>query len=315
MLFLILLFQTDYHQLLIILENSMVPETTLTSFDEWLNTLRDLLRQAEPALLDIFETYAAEAKFGRSFIDSDLKKLPKGSRILEVGAGAMILSCQLTREGYTVTALEPVGEGFSHFTKLRLFILDQASKNSYSPKLLLQPAETMTEKNQYDFAFSVYVMEHVNDVNITINKVAASLKQNSYYRFICPNYSFPYEPHFSIPTFFNKRLTFMLLKNKIKNDVRFPDPIGVWSSLNWISVNQLNNIIKVNTILTIDFNKYVLQNTFDRVIYDEKFSARRSMIIVKLAKILSLMRLDKLLQYIPAGFSPIIDCSITKRAL
>jgi 2-polyprenyl-3-methyl-5-hydroxy-6-metoxy-1,4-benzoquinol methylase len=285
----------------------------LTSFDDWLSVLRKKLLAQAPELLDVFETYASEAKFGRTFIDSDLKQLQPGAEILEVGAGAMLLSCQLVREGFSVTALEPVGEGFSHFTKLRLFITEQALLTNHAPKLMLLPAEEMNVENAFDFAFSIYVMEHVGDIEMTLRKVNTSLKHKAYYRFITPNYTFPYEPHFNIPTFFNKKITEKILRRKIFNDVRFPDPRGVWASLNWISIGKLKKAARVTQGFEINFNRHVLFNTFQRVLFDEQFSARRSPFIVKFAKIMMTLRINNLLKFIPIQMSPIIDCSVIKK--
>lgn len=284
----------------------------LSSFDEWISVLRKRLYAQAPELMEVFETYASEAKFGRMFIDSDLKNLKAGAKVLEVGAGAMLLSCQLVREGFSVTALEPVGEGFSHFTKLRLFVTEQALLTNHAPKLMLLPAEEMNVENTFDFAFSIYVMEHVADIEMTLRKVNASLKQKAYYRFITPNYSFPYEPHFNIPTFFNKKITEKILGRKIFNDIRFPDPRGVWASLNWISVGKLKRAAQVIRGLEINFNKNVLFNTFQRVLFDEHFSARRSPFIVRFAKIMSNSKIDSLLKFIPVQMSPIIDCIVIK---
>lgn len=284
----------------------------LSSFDEWISALRKQLYAQAPELLEVFETYASEAKFGRMFIDSDLKQLQPGAEVLEVGAGAMLLSCQLVREGFSVTALEPVGEGFSHFTKLRLFVTEQALLTNHAPKLMLLPAEEMNVENTFDFAFSIYVMEHVGDIEMTLRKVNASLKQKAYYRFITPNYSFPYEPHFNIPTFLNKKITEKILGRKIFNDVRFPDPRGVWASLNWISIGKLKKAAQVIKGLEINFNKNVLFNTFQRVLFDEHFSARRSPSIVRFAKIMSSLKIDSLLKFIPVQMSPIIDCVVIK---
>lgn len=289
-----------------------MPTSFLSSFEDWINVLRKELQQQAPELMDIFETYASEAKFGRAFIDSDLKRLQPHAEILEIGAGAMLVSCQLVREGFSVTALEPVGEGFSHFTKLRLFVTEQALLTGHAPKLLLLPAEEMHVENTFDFAFSIYVMEHVGNIEMTLRKINTALKPNACYRFITPNYTFPYEPHFNIPTFFNKQTTEKILGWKIFADDRFPDPRGVWVSLNWISVAELKQAAKVIEGLKISFNKKVLFNTFQRVLLDKQFSARRSPFIVNFVKIMSTLKIDHVLKFIPASMSPIIDCTITK---
>lgn len=292
----------------------MTSKTDLTSIEEWLNTLRLHLSQMEPALQDIFETYAAEAKFGRSFIDADLKKLQAGASILEVGAGSMILSCQLAVEGYAVTALEPTGDGFSHFSKLRLIVLEQASKIGNIPKLLLLPAEELVDINQYDFAFSINVMEHVENVECVVDRVADSLHPAGVYHFTCPNYLFPYEPHFNIPTLFSKQLTEFFLKRYIHYSQKMPDPLGTWRSLNWISVSQLSKIARRHQNLSMHFNTAMLGETLVRVTTDDEFASRRSLWMRLLIKIIVCTNLYKLVVYLPAHVQPIIDCSITKLA-
>eukprot|EP00494_Astrolonche_serrata_P011852 UN11950 len=57
-------------------------------------------------------------------------------------------------------------------------------------------------------------MEHVDDVDQVIRNVADSLRHGGTYRFTCPNYFFPYEPHFNIPTLLSKNLTEKLLPKK-----------------------------------------------------------------------------------------------------
>jgi len=290
----------------------LISKANLATIDEWLNTLRIHLSQMEPALQDIFETYAAEAKFGRSFIDADLKKLQVGASILEVGAGSMILSCQLAMEGYAVTALEPTGDGFSHFSKLRLIVLEQASKIGDIPKMLLLPAEELVDKNQYDFAFSINVMEHVENVARVVDRIAESLHPAGVYHFTCPNYLFPYEPHFNIPTLFSKQLTEFFLKRYIHYSQKMPDPLGTWRSLNWISVPQLNKIARQHQNLSMHFNAAMFGETLVRVTTDDDFASRRSLWMRLLIRIIVRANLHKFVMYFPAQVQPIIDCSITK---
>ena len=98
----------------------------LSSIERWLADVRALFIDAAPGLVPLFETYAAEAVFGRSYIALDLERLNPGAKILEVGAGSMLLSCKLVREGFEVTGLEPIGAGFSHFEQMRQMVLERA---------------------------------------------------------------------------------------------------------------------------------------------------------------------------------------------
>jgi 2-polyprenyl-3-methyl-5-hydroxy-6-metoxy-1,4-benzoquinol methylase len=226
-----------------------------------------------------------------------------------VGAGSMILSCQLAMEGFAVTALEPTGDGFSHFSKLRSIVLEQASKIGDMPKMLLLPAEELVDKNQYDFAFSINVMEHVENVACVVDRVAKSLHPAAVYHFTCPNYLFPYEPHFNIPIILNKKITSILFHKTIVSN-GMPDPLGTWSSLNWISTLKLNKIAKENKNFRMKLNKNLISKTIERVLTDVSFANRRpgwmKAILIFIVKI----KCHKLLMLFPAVVQPIIDCEI-----
>lgn len=178
----------------------------------WLLTdMRTCFNDTNPELLDLFDVYAAEAAFGRRYISSDLESLPAGARILEVGAGSLLLSCQLIREGFQVTALEPIGTGFSHFEQIRQIVQSRAATLECLPQGLDLAAEALTASDTFDYVFSINVMEHVENISMVITKIVKSLKPGASYRFTSPNYLFPYEPHFNIPTLFFKRVTEKML--------------------------------------------------------------------------------------------------------
>ncbi len=113
----------------------------------WLAEVRPQFVDSAPGLLPLFDAYSAEALFGRRYIDFDLKRLRPGARVLEVGAGSLLLSCQLIREGFEVTALEPTGEGFSHFDQMRQMVLDKARAHGCCPTILDLPAERLAAVN------------------------------------------------------------------------------------------------------------------------------------------------------------------------
>jgi hypothetical protein len=282
------------------------------SIDNWMSEVRNFINNRNPELNTIAEIYISEAKFGRKFIDDNLNHLPIDAKILEIGAGTLLLSTQLVREGRDVTALEPVSFGFSHFTQLQALVLELAGIHGITPKLLNIQAENLKETSKFDFAFSINVMEHVDNVDSTIKKVTSALKINAPYRFTCPNYFFPYEPHFNIPTFFNKKFTEKLLKNKIYNHPYIADPKGVWESLNWITVGQIKITVISSANLAVIFNKNILGNTFHRLVFDADFSSRRSKLIVKIVKLIVSFKLHRFMQFIPLTIQPIIDCTITK---
>lgn len=278
----------------------------------WLSDVKAHITEVAPEMLPLLDTYSCEALFGRQFIARDLDQFQRGSAILEVGAGCMLLSCQLVREGFNVSALEPIGTGFSHFELLRELIIERAIVHSCMPDIINLPVEKLSVQNHFDYAFSINVMEHVENVELSLSQVGNSLKPKAIYRFTCPNYLFPYEPHFNCLTLFSKRLTEKYLGKKIFLNKLIPDVKGTWESLNWINVAQIRRRIKQLPELCVSFNRNLLIATFDRIVADKEFAKRRSSWICSIIRMLVKLRLHYLTWFIPVLFQPIIDCKITR---
>ena len=283
----------------------------LSFMDEWIADVEACVVKQAPDLLSLFVTYAGEARFGRQYIATDLLCLPHGATLLEVGAGCFLLSCQLVREGYQVTAVEPTGSGFSHFNRMRRLILERAQSLGCLPMVLDIPAERLSERNCFDFAFSINVMEHVEDIGATLASVSAGLKPGGHYRFTCPNYLFPYEPHFNIPTLFSKELTERFFRKRIfTKDIS--DPMGTWKSINWINVRTVSALAKRLPGFKVSFKRTLLASTLERIVLDEEFASRRPKWIRAGISGLVRLRLHYLAASVPALFQPIIDCVMTK---
>jgi hypothetical protein len=282
------------------------------SIEHWIADLRNFFMEIAPSLLPLFDVYSAEALFGRRFIELDLDSLQPGARIIEVGAGSLLLSCQLVREGFDVTALEPTASGFSHFEQLQQIVLQRATILGCNPQVLNLNAEDLSKHNFFDYAFSINVMEHVADVARVIANVGESLAVGASYHFTCPNYLFPYECHFNIPTLFSKQLTQKFLSQKIFSRKDIPDPSGTWESLNWITVAQVRKISKKLPWIRVTFNPLLLVSTLERISSDKNFSNRRSPTIRTLLILFVRLRLHRLLRFMPAIIQPIIDCRVEK---
>jgi SAM-dependent methyltransferase len=290
----------------------MLENESVNTIESWLQLIRSHFIEVKPELLALFDTYAAEARFGRRFIEADLGRLRAGATVLEVGAGSLLLSCQLIREGFEVTALEPIGDGFSHFDQMRQLVLVVAHSQDCCPKILDQPAEELDAINRFDYAFSVNVMEHVGDVACVLGAVGNSLAVGASYRFTCPNYIFPYEPHFNIPILVSKKLTERVWRRKIFGSTTVPDPVGAWRSLNWINVVQVKRIIGGEDGFRVFFNRSMLASTLERIGLDTEFARRRSPVIRIVIMMLVRFRIHYLFNLIPAAMQPVIDCRIEK---
>lgn len=282
--------------------------------DDLLGELRAFVAGRAPHLIGLFTTFAQEARFARAWLTQPLAGLAPGATILEVGAGLMLLSCQLRKEGFRVQALEPVGEGFSAFRELQELVLEFAKEHGIHPQVTNTPAEDLVLSGVFDFAFSINVMEHVGDVPRVIERVGISLKPGRTYAFTCPNYLFPYEPHFGIPTLFSRKWTYAVFRRRIQESSRVTDPEGLWRSLNWISVPAIARACRrvAAPRLTCTFDRSLLAVAFERVVRDAEFSARRSPFIRLLASFLVHTRLHWLAKWVPATIQPIISCRITR---
>ena len=278
----------------------------------WLADVRSFVLDQAPEIVPVLDAYAGEAQYGRSFIAADLARLVPGAHVLELGAGSLLLSCQLAREGFQVTALEPVGPGFSHFDRLRDLVLEFARSRGHAPRLLTMPAEQLDMRGQVDFAFSVNVMEHVVDVTRVIERVAASLKAGARYRFTCPNYLFPYEPHFNLFTLFSKTMTARFRSRRIFERPDMPDAAEVWRSLNWISVPMVAQAARALAGIDVKFNRQLLVHTVERMASDPQFAARHTGVLRVVLLALLRFRLHRLFGMVPASLQPVMDCSIAR---
>jgi SAM-dependent methyltransferase len=285
---------------------------TRPGIDQLLQDLLGIVTQGAPHLLRLFETFAQEARFAREWLAPGLARIRRGDPGLEVGAGLMLPSCQLTREGYAVTSLEPIGDGFSHFSELQALVLQYAKSRGIEPEIVRIPVEELAAEGRFAFAFSVNVMEHVGSVPTAIRNVGRALRPGGEYRFICPNYLFPYEPHFDIPTLLSKRLTARVFAARISRSDKVVDPEGVWRSLNWITVSAVEQAARLVPGMDVKFDRNMFRIVLLRAIKDAEFSARRAGWVRILVRGFVFLGLHRLVGYLPPHVHPMIDCTMTR---
>lgn len=113
------------------------------SLASWLDEAQVHLRNAAPDLDGLVTDYVGEARFGAEIIEGDLTALAPDAQVLEVGAGTLLLSCALQAAGYRVTAIEPLGVGFSHMERLRGLVMAYATDRGCVPILRHMTAEAL----------------------------------------------------------------------------------------------------------------------------------------------------------------------------
>jgi hypothetical protein len=73
--------------------------------------------------------------------------------------GILALAIQLASEGFTVMTVEPVGEGFTGISFIMGVFMQVAQKEELVFNLIKSPIEECSFHSNFDFIFSINVME------------------------------------------------------------------------------------------------------------------------------------------------------------
>ena len=219
-------------------------------------------------------TYLAEAEFGFVKIEPELNVLPKGGEVLEIGAGAGILlarnACKYKHLNFT--GVEPMGDGFEYDDVFHRLI-------ETIPNVEIVPVgyENFNPKKKYDLIYLVNVFEHLPDWQDFLKFIPTVLADNGRCIILCPNYSFPYEPHFRIPIIFNKSTTYFFRKKQIKGFERENEVDGLWKSLNFCKFRHVTKKAK-NAGFVVKNDKSTLLGMIDRLESDVEFAKRQGIL-------------------------------------
>jgi len=214
----------------------------------------------------------------------------KVNSILEIGCGTSILLNEISKRfpHKNFFGLDPHESGFSGYEKI--------SKRISTKKNLSLFHENFKEFNPnttFDFIFSFNVFEHVQSQNEYIKRTDSLLSAKGKNLILCPNYDFPYEPHFIIPIIYNKNFTFKLFKKKIINHEEKTGEFGLWNGLNFCSKKKLNFFLNSNGY-KFKFDKNIKEKFLSRIDNDQSlYFKKRQGIIAKFTKLAKLLYLDK----------------------
>jgi hypothetical protein len=156
-------------------------------------------------------------------------------------------------------------------------------------------------------------MEHVGDVARVLETVHTSLKRGGTYRFICPNYAFPYEPHFNLPTLFSRRLTERVMSRRIMTSKKVVDSAGTWASLNWITARQVRSICRARLNTTPVFDRRIFDVYLSRALAGGELSQRQGPLLTKALSLLRCLRLATLFELVPVTWLPVMDCRVVRQ--
>jgi 2-polyprenyl-3-methyl-5-hydroxy-6-metoxy-1,4-benzoquinol methylase len=252
---------------------------------------------AEPAAIRRrLDTYLNECRVGLDLVEPYLHG---ARRLLEVGAGIGALSAFLASEGFDIVAIEPAGPGFDVVAMMRRSI-DAQLDGVVREVLDAGVDEIPDDLGTFDLVFSVHVLEHVPDVDTAIAAMQRQLAPNGRSVHVCPNYAFPFDPHFGIPLIPGlPAATTALLPTSIRSS-------GMWSSLNFVTAGQVRRSAR-RLGLTVDFRRGVLGEMVDRLDSDPVFRGRHEKLVSITDLLFHRLRLRAALDRWPPGLaSPMV---------
>jgi len=154
-------------------------------------------------------------------------------------------------------------------------------------------------------------MEHLHDPYVVAMNIVSYLDEGAKYRFFCPNYNFPYEPHFSKWIFSRKNEAFFLkIENAINSSLRKQDIEGLYKSLNFITYSKFNTKVKKANV-KVKANQLAFFEIVTRALQDNSLSQRHPGLI-RLVKILDRFGMLNVFKIIPIHFQPIMDVEVYK---
>jgi 2-polyprenyl-3-methyl-5-hydroxy-6-metoxy-1,4-benzoquinol methylase len=288
-------------------------QEVLKEMSERGRVVEDVLMAKNPELVALFHIYQNEAIEARKLLDENLLDLSETAEILEVGGGILALSIQLASEGFKVTSIEPIGKGFDGINSIMQIFLEIAQTEKLYFNLYENEVEDFVSEKRFDFVFSINVMEHLRNPYLVMAQITELLNQNGSYRFICPNYSFPYEPHFAKLMFLRKNQAFHLsYKRASKNNQVIGDSLGLYQSINFITYNKLQRNFDYGKFEMLG-NKKALFRIASRSLSDDTLQKRHTT-LHKIVKFLLKLKLLNCLKFFPISIQPILDITITNRS-
>lgn len=232
----------------------------------------------------------ADVVFGFSEVSDFLKKRNVSS-VLEIGSGTGILLNEL-KESFPDIQFSGIDPNISGFHNLKT-IISKLNEDGYNIKVESTGVEKYSSDKKFDLIFSINVFEHVEDQIQYLLKTHELLNKNGLNVILCPNYDFPYEPHFVIPIIINKKITKFIFNSKIENFEKKENEHGLWDGLSFLGRKKIEKILK-NHNYTYFLDDTIKARMLNRLNSDRAFKKRQG-IAGTLAKILRFLMIDKLI--------------------
>ena len=264
--------------------------------------------------------YINEANFFAKVFSKDIYK--KNMSIYEIGSGIGLLARIFASRGNLVVATEPDNAGFGLMGKLNSVIGKSFELSDVNLTAVLKDnpdfysltaqdlfVELKNKATYFDFIYCANVVEHVGNLVDFFSCIIPLLRPDGKFRFVCPNYAFPYEPHFGFLTLFSKKLTYKVRKKEVLNS-HIEDAILFWKDLSWPNLWKIKRDLK-SLGYCFYFSKDATFDYVERSLTDEYFSQRKPLLIRIVRVMKPIARF--IIRITPVSLMPIIDCSVAKK--
>ena len=190
---------------------------------------------------------------------------------LEIGSGPGLLLGRLQKHfpACRFEGLEPVGSGFAKTEAPLAIIAARAGLTIHRTAY-----EDFRPTSAFDFIFSINVFEHVADWRDYLTRAHGWLAPGGVAVILCPNYAFPWEPHFRLPIVGGKALTHAVFARAITAYERDHDYAGLWASLNFVTKRQVLSYARTAG-LRVASDERIMRRMFARLFTDPAFAARQ----------------------------------------
>ena len=238
-----------------------------------------------------------------------LEEISKEDNILDVGCGAGFIINYLSLMGYKVDGFDKYL--YSSATKKMNYSINKEEKfNNCS-------IAEFKSNTKYDLIFLNNVVEHLDDWKTDVDHLNNLLSSNGRIIFLFPNYNFPLEPHFMIPIFFTKNLTYRLFRMKIKKFEEKNGKTGLWDSLNFIKPQEIKNYYKERSY-NASFDKEHFCRLIIRTIKMNRNESSQHKnnflrnLLVLLGQVFISLKIIFIFKYLPLGLHPFVKLTVRK---
>lgn len=222
-------------------------------------------------------TYLAEAEFGLHQVFPFLTELSEGAKVLEVGSGPCLLLSELAERfpHLEFQGIEPMSDGFAFFQDF----VEEMRTARPRMNVHLGGYEHFSSDNKWDLIFLINVFEHLPDWRHFLSFVERSLAPNGRCIVVCPNYGFPYEPHFKLPVLFNKSITGAIFRRQIHRFEEHNNNAGLYRSLNFVKLREVRRVA-TDKGLNVQVDTGIILEMVDRLDTDPVFRERQKVLSI-----------------------------------